>query len=230
MVQGLTGHRAYLAFQKYNRIAGDHRVEMTYGQLKTDTTIYKTASPSMRMTPISALGKLEFAPRGQGMIVAVASGGTCLVLVNVRKSAVSDVFPYNGNPPRLIQRANAALGRTSDRVLATGAAGGMTITPAIWETSTATAATISGSGLVATSTGTTSADQGVRAATTAAQTAGKFYFEITLTTLRSGANVGLGIGTTASTYTAMGTSASGGVQVYPGSGNIWRSALTPTSR
>ena len=97
----------------------------------------------------------------------------------------------------------------------------MTTTPAIWETSTATAATISGGGLVATSTGTTSADQGVRAATTAAQTAGKFYFEITLTTLRSGANVGLGIGTPASTYTAMGTSSSGGVQVYPGSGNIW---------
>ena len=112
--------RAYLAFQKYNRIAGDHRVEMTYGQLKTDITIYKTASPSMRMTPISALGKLESAPRGQGMTVAVASGGTCLVSVNVRKSAVSDVFPYNGNPPRLIQRANAALGRTTDRVLATG--------------------------------------------------------------------------------------------------------------
>ena len=95
--------RAYLAFQKYNRIAGDHRVEMTYGQLKTDTTIYKTASPSMRMTPISALGKLESAPRGQGMTVAVASGGTCLVSVNVRKSAVSDGGPYT--PTTAIHRA-----------------------------------------------------------------------------------------------------------------------------
>lgn len=102
------------AFQKYNQIAGDHRTEMKYGQVKTDTTIFNDASPSMRMTPNNASNKLESARKNCGIQVAVSNGNTVTPSVYVRKDAV-----YNGNQPRLIVRANSAIGITSDTVLAT---------------------------------------------------------------------------------------------------------------
>ncbi len=114
---------AYVSFEKYGQTAGDHRTEMTYGQLKTDTSIFNTASPSMRMTPNNASLKLQSAPNGAGMLVAMASGGTVSISVYIRKSIVGDGAAYTGNQPRLIQRANAALGQNSDVVLATYSAG-----------------------------------------------------------------------------------------------------------
>jgi hypothetical protein len=93
-----------------------------------------------------------------------------------------------------------------------------TPTVVTWDSSTATAVTVSGGGLVATSTGTTSVDQGVRSA--AINDAGKFYFEITYTTLTGGLNCGVGVGTITSTYTNMGGSATTGAMLYR-SGNIW---------
>ena len=89
-----------------------------------------------------------------------------------------------------------------------------------WDSANATAATLSGGNLVATNTGTTSADQGVRG--TAGLNSGKRYFEITLTTLvGAGANMGFGVGTTTSTYTNMGSSATSGALCYITVGNIW---------
>jgi hypothetical protein len=110
--------RSYLSFQKFNQTAGDHRTEMTYGQLKTDSVVYHTASPSMRMTPSDVSNKLESSPKDKGVLVAVASGATVSISVFVNKDAA-----YNGNQPRLIQRANPALGQNSDVVLATYSAG-----------------------------------------------------------------------------------------------------------
>jgi hypothetical protein len=121
--KSLWGKLAYLAFEKYNRTAGDHRVEMTYGQLKTDTTFYNTASPSMRMTPNSASNKLESAPKGRGILVPVANGNTAAVQVAIYKSKTGDGAAYNGNQPRLVQRANPALGQNSDVVLGTYSSG-----------------------------------------------------------------------------------------------------------
>jgi len=92
---------------------------------------------------------------------------------------------------------------------------------ATWDPATVTAVTLSGGNLVATNTGTTSADQGARAASTAGKTTGKFYFEATFTTNTGGANRGLGIGTTASTYTGMSNSATTGSVVYVTSGAIY---------
>jgi hypothetical protein len=111
----------YFSFEKYNQTAGDHRTEMTYGQLKTDSTIYNTASPSMRMTPNNASNKLESAPKNRGILKKATNSATTAISVYVRESATGsgDSASYNGNPPRLIQRANAALGQTSDVVLAT---------------------------------------------------------------------------------------------------------------
>jgi hypothetical protein len=130
---------AYIGFEKYNQTAGDHRVEMTYGQLRTDSVIYNTAAPSMRMTPNNATNGLESAPRGKGMLVAVGSGGTVTVSVSVRKSSSADGTAYNGNQPRLIQRANPALGQNSDVVLATYTSGA-----GAWNTLSATSSVANG--------------------------------------------------------------------------------------
>ncbi len=113
-----TGNSAYISFEKFGQTAGDHRTEMLVGQLKTDTVTFNTASPSMRMTPTSATIKLESAPRRLGILVAVSSGSTVTATVFIRKDAA-----YNGNQPRLIVRSNAAMGVTSDTVLATYSAG-----------------------------------------------------------------------------------------------------------
>ena len=57
------------------------------------------------------------------MLAAVASGGTVAISAYLYKSAIGDGAAYNGGQPRLIQRANPALGLDSDVVLATYSAG-----------------------------------------------------------------------------------------------------------
>ncbi len=132
---------SYIGLEKFNQTSGDHRCEMTYGTLKTDTSIFNSASPSMRMTPSSASFKLESAPIGKGILAAVASGSTINISVYARKSAVGDGAAYTGSQPRLIQRANAALGQTADVVLDTVSVGTGT-----WEQLTATSSTATDDG------------------------------------------------------------------------------------
>lgn len=110
--------KSSIGFEKYNQTAGDHRTEMTFGQLRTDAAIYNLAAPSMRMTPNSASLKLESAPLSRGIQVAVNSSSTVTASVWLRKDAA-----YNGNQPRLIVRSNPAVGINSDTVLATYSAG-----------------------------------------------------------------------------------------------------------
>ena len=71
---------------------------------------------------------------------------------------------------------------------------------------TARNATLSGDNLVATNTGTTSIDQGVRVASSLGRTAGKYYFEVTMSVAATGINRAVGIGTTSSTISGMGLS------------------------
>lgn len=92
--------------------------------------------------------------------------------------------------------------------------------PTTWELATVASVTLSGGNLVATSTGTTSANQGAHAPSTDGQTTGKYYFEILIGTVAAGVNRSMGIGTTASTYTNMGSSATTGVVMYY-TGAIW---------
>jgi hypothetical protein len=93
---------------------------------------------------------------------------------------------------------------------------------ATWDAATVTAVTLSGGDLVATNTGTTSADQGARVAAASGKTAGKYYFEVTITRPPTviGSNVTVGIGTTSSTYTNMGNNATIGAVAYT-SGAVW---------
>jgi hypothetical protein len=96
---------SYVSVERYGQTAGDHRTEMAFGQLKTDTVIYNSASPSMRMTPNSASNKLESAPKGRGFKIPVTSGNAAAISVYVYKSKTVDGAAYNGSQPRLIQRA-----------------------------------------------------------------------------------------------------------------------------
>lgn len=117
--QSNLSNNGYIASEKHDQTAGNHKNWMRNGTLITDTTFFNNASPSMRMTPTSSTLKLESAPQFQGVKVAVANGATASISAYIRKSAVGDGAAYNGNQPRLIQKANPALGQNSDVVLAT---------------------------------------------------------------------------------------------------------------
>ncbi len=121
--------RGIITSQKHDQTNGNHKFWLRGGLGQTDATIYKTAAPSERLTPLSASIKLPSGPR----LAAVDSGGTRDVSVWVRKSQAGDGAAYNGAQPRLILRRNDALGVTSDTVLDT-----MTASAGTWEQLTGT--------------------------------------------------------------------------------------------
>lgn len=84
------------------------------GALANDAVIYHIASSSLRMTPSSAGTKLT-----STLVLPVLTKAPRCITVWVRKSAVGDGAAYNGNQPRLIQKANVGLGQVSDVVLDT---------------------------------------------------------------------------------------------------------------
>lgn len=124
----MTGDRAgsYLRVQKFGQTAGDHRSWFLDGRIKTDSVIFKAASPSERIMPSSAALKRESGPKG----AAVANLGTVTFSVWVRKSAVGDAggADYNGNQPRLVVKKNVAAGIAADTVLDT-----MVVAVGTWE-------------------------------------------------------------------------------------------------
>lgn len=93
-------------------LAGRKYIDIN-GTMLVDTSYYKTASPSAKMTPAYASYKLDSGI----MRIPVASGANPTVSVYFRKSA-----SYNGSQPRLIVKRNDPLGITADTVMATSAA------------------------------------------------------------------------------------------------------------
>lgn len=97
-------------------------------------TVGSSGSPVQFQSYVNngSLIRLQSAPFGYGLKVAVKSGNTAQVCVNVRESLNTDSAPpwgsaatYNGDAPRLIVRQNPYMGVASDTVLATfsGSAG-----------------------------------------------------------------------------------------------------------
>lgn len=144
-------------------------------------------------------------------------------LAQVFNEAVGEVAQATDAPlvyePGAVNAAVTETGAAADAPDATVVAG---VSYATWDSATVTAVTLSGGNLVATNTGTTAANQGAHVASTAGKTSGKYYFEVTWTTLvvTGGNNFGAGIGTTASTFTAMGGGGTTGVEHYRG-GTTW---------
>ncbi len=93
-----------------------------------------------------------------------------------------------------------------------------------FDASTVASVTLSGGNLVATNTGTTSTNQGVSGPSASAKSsAGKIYFELTVTTLVGGSGVGFGVGPTGTSMTNMSSSPPANAWMcYVGnSGKLW---------
>ena len=96
----------------HNGITGSNKYWTSGGTITTDTIIYNTASPSLRLTPVSATWKLPTTTTK----VAVKSGQTCSVSVKVRKSITADGVIYNGTAPRLIYCFNPIMGNMLETI------------------------------------------------------------------------------------------------------------------
>ena len=129
---------SYLASQSHDQTNGNHKTITPYGTLAIETSTYEN-SPSMKLTPTSASFKLasNALRSGRGLMAPVSSGATITVGWDVQKDG-----SYNGNAPRLILKANPALGVASDIVIDTLSVGAST-----WETLTGTTPTASDSGV-----------------------------------------------------------------------------------
>lgn len=125
------------ASQKHDQTAGAHKTFLTTGTYSHETTTTHTGAHSLKMTPTSASVKMKspvFAP-------PVANGATLAVSVYVYKDA-----SYNGAQPRLILRANSAVGIAADVVLATATSA----SNQAWELLTGTSASVTDDGALET--------------------------------------------------------------------------------
>jgi hypothetical protein len=127
----------FVSAQRLATTAGNHKSWFVGGTLTIDTTIFNTASPSARLTPLSASVKMVAATTGRGFKKVVASGATLAASIYVRKSVIGDGVAYNGNEPRLILRKNVAAGIAADVVLDT-----MTVAAGSWEQLSGTTAAV----------------------------------------------------------------------------------------
>lgn len=107
----------YIGVQRRDGNTNDHVTHVRQGIITNDTSIFRTASPSLRITPKSAVisARTYLFP----FKVAVSSGQTCTPTVYVRESVVGDGTDYNGNRIKLYVKANGNLGISSDTLLAT---------------------------------------------------------------------------------------------------------------
>jgi hypothetical protein len=117
--------------QRYDDTADDHRRDLrvsgTYAVThRRDTSIFNVASPSEKLTP--SITDSVSKGRSTSFFCAVNSGASKTLKVYVRKSAAGDGAAYTGAEPRLILKANPALGIDTDTVLDT-----MTAATGTWE-------------------------------------------------------------------------------------------------
>jgi hypothetical protein len=140
--QSILSNFGYVASEKHDQTAGNHKTWMNNGTLQTDSTIFHTASPSMRMTPATQ-NEFKSAYKFNGIQVPVANGSTVTINAWVRKSQTADGADYNGLQPTLRLMANPAIGIAADTVLDTAAAANGT-----WEQLTGTTASATDDGVM----------------------------------------------------------------------------------
>lgn len=138
-VSALSLDTSLVASENHDESAGARKIWKKRGIIASDTTITRSGTVSLRLTPNSSSFKLDYVFAR----VAVASGSAPTVGVYVRKSVAGDGTAYNGAQPRLIVRRNILVGLTSDLVLATasGSAGS-------WELLSGTLPTLTGNGVI----------------------------------------------------------------------------------
>lgn len=112
-----------IAWQRRDGAANIHSTrKYGYGTIDIETSTVGVATPSMKMSPEEATVKFE----SQKMGYPVVSGKQITFSASVRKNGT-----YNGNAPRLVLKANGAIGVNKDVVLDTHTAAADT-----WETLT----------------------------------------------------------------------------------------------
>ena len=105
------------AFTNLNKVDKQHITHYLHGTISLDSIIFNDTAASERLTPSSTTTKLKSSSK----YVALNKGEATLVKVYLRKSTDAKDgagTEYNGNPPRLMLKRNAALG-IEDTVLAT---------------------------------------------------------------------------------------------------------------
>jgi hypothetical protein len=127
--------------------AGVHLARGSLGSIDIETGTVDV-TPGMKLTPSNAGALMTgheyqrldtaYGLRGRGYMVGVESGGAVTVSVQVRKDG-----SYTGSAPRLIVKANPAIGIDADAVLDTLSVGANT-----WETLTGTTATVTDDGVL----------------------------------------------------------------------------------
>ena len=106
---------------RHDQTSGVHYIWKLYGTLRSDIVIFRTTTTSLRMTPLSAVYKLESNP----VLVPVKQNQSITVGVWVRRSLAGDPSGalYNGNLPRLLIKNNSSSGiGIDDYILATASA------------------------------------------------------------------------------------------------------------
>lgn len=134
--------QGYIGIQRKDTTANAHTVYIKQGIVTVDTSLYRTASPSMRITPKSAsitCSNVLFSFKAP-----VNSGQTCTPTVYVRESETGDGSVYNGNRAKLYVRANHNLGITSDTLLDTATAA----SDGAWEGLTGTTSAVTDNGVL----------------------------------------------------------------------------------
>ena len=121
-----TPHVGYILFYKHNG-SSSWKLQRGGAMITPDTTIYSSASPSIRIAP-------ETSGKSWGPSATFAVNGTATISVKVRCSVAGDGAAYNGNLPRLMLRANPIAGNDLESVLATATSA----SNGAWQTLTAT--------------------------------------------------------------------------------------------
>lgn len=111
------GYLPGVLVQNLNGVSGDDYIYTNTGTISKDTSIYKTSSPSIRLTP--ALQVVTKVPTST-VRVPIKGGESCSIEVWVRKSILSDGVNYNGGQPNLIWRPNLSASNIDNTIVATG--------------------------------------------------------------------------------------------------------------
>lgn len=133
---------ASIALQRIDTTAANHRTHVRQAIITPDTVIYRTASPSLRITPKSAT--IPCTTVIFSFKVPINSGQTCTPTVYVRESETGDGAVYNGSRVKLYVKANYSLGITSDTLLDTATAA----SDGAFEALTGTTATVTDAGVL----------------------------------------------------------------------------------
>lgn len=105
--------RSFIAYQRADQSTGANRKEYpALGTVSYDAVLFRTAAPSEKIEPSASTAgqRIETGPKR----VPVLSGNTVNIAAYVQVDA-----SYDGSAPRLMLRANPALGIDTDTVIAT---------------------------------------------------------------------------------------------------------------